>query len=195
LSVALSARWRFSSIINTGDGRYSLPHPLIRCIQTSQVYQLFDPSRLQRAAPSAPLNGQSHSLVTIDTRPILQTNSRPLSTTRQALSKLTISALKRSHIAHAHYQPAMAVVTRCPAHTLSLTALSSCTTRRSGVYATFCWLRSFSHRSTKSLKPTCPPPARHLLTHPPACPSQRSPFPLPPACHGPHLRLHHHHHL
>ena len=42
------------------DGRYSLPHPLISFIQTSPTYQFPDPSRLQRAAPSAPLNGQSH---------------------------------------------------------------------------------------------------------------------------------------
>ena len=39
------------------DGRYSIPHPLIRFIQTSPTYQLSDPSRLQRAAPSVPLNG------------------------------------------------------------------------------------------------------------------------------------------
>jgi len=41
------------------DGRYSPPLPLIR-FQTSPTYRLSDPSRLQRAAPSVPLNGQSH---------------------------------------------------------------------------------------------------------------------------------------
>ena len=48
------------------DGRYSLPHPLIRFFQTSSTHRLSDPSRLQRAAPSAPLNGQSHSNLTTD---------------------------------------------------------------------------------------------------------------------------------
>ena len=72
LSVALSARWRFSHLINTGDGRYSLPHPLIRFFQTSPTYWFSEPNRIQRAAPSVPLNGQSTSLVTLDTRPILQ---------------------------------------------------------------------------------------------------------------------------
>ena len=28
--LVLSVKWRFSPIITTGDGRYSLPHPLIR---------------------------------------------------------------------------------------------------------------------------------------------------------------------
>ena len=59
LRVALSARWRFSQIITTGDGRYSPPHLLIRFSQTFPPYQLSDPSRLQHAAPSVPLNGQS----------------------------------------------------------------------------------------------------------------------------------------
>jgi len=62
---------------------YPLPHPLIRFHQTSPTHRLSDPSRLQRVAPSVPLNGQSnpsHSLVTIDTRPILQTKTHPLST-------------------------------------------------------------------------------------------------------------------
>ena len=61
-SVALSARWRFSPIVTTGDGRCSLPHPLTRFIQTSSTYRLSYPSHLQRAAPSVPLNGQSHLL-------------------------------------------------------------------------------------------------------------------------------------
>jgi len=39
----------------TGDGRYELPHPLIRFIQTSPTYRLSDTSRLRRVAPSAPL--------------------------------------------------------------------------------------------------------------------------------------------
>ena len=56
LSVALSARWRFSPHITTGDGRYSSPHPLIGFIQTSLTCRLSDPSRLLRAAPSVPLN-------------------------------------------------------------------------------------------------------------------------------------------
>jgi len=60
LSFALSARWRFSSIIISCDGRYSLPHPLIRFFQISPTYRLSDPSRLRRAAPSVPLNGQSN---------------------------------------------------------------------------------------------------------------------------------------
>ena len=59
LSVALSARWQFSPIIITCDGRYSLHHPLIRFSQTYPTSLLSDPSGLQRAAPSVPLNGQS----------------------------------------------------------------------------------------------------------------------------------------
>jgi len=39
---------------DTGDGRYSLPYPLIRLSQTSPTYRLSDPSRLQFAASSAP---------------------------------------------------------------------------------------------------------------------------------------------
>ena len=66
---------------NHCDDRYSLPHPLIRFIQTSPTNRLSDPSRLQRTAPSVPLNVQSQSLLTIGTRPILQNNSRSLSTT------------------------------------------------------------------------------------------------------------------
>ena len=61
LSVAVSARWRFSHHIITGDGSHSLPHPLIRFIKTSSTHQLSDPSRLQREAPSTPLNGQIQS--------------------------------------------------------------------------------------------------------------------------------------
>jgi len=38
---------------------YSLPRPLFRFIQTSLTYRLSDLCRLQRAAPSVPLNGQS----------------------------------------------------------------------------------------------------------------------------------------
>jgi len=41
------------------DGHYSLPHPLIRFIQTSLCCRLSDPRRLQRSTPSAPLNGKS----------------------------------------------------------------------------------------------------------------------------------------
>jgi len=41
------------------DDRYSLPHPLIRFSQTSPTYRLSDPSRIQRIAPSVPLNSQS----------------------------------------------------------------------------------------------------------------------------------------
>ena len=79
LSVALSARWQFSPIIISCDGRYSLPYPLIRFSQAYPTYRLSDPSRLQRTAPSVPLNGQSNPLSLRDTRPILQTNRRPLS--------------------------------------------------------------------------------------------------------------------
>ena len=53
LSVA-RCQERFSPIIISCDGRYSLPHPLNRFIQTSPTYRLSDPSRLLRAAPSAP---------------------------------------------------------------------------------------------------------------------------------------------
>ena len=63
-----------AEIISTGDARYSLPHQRIRFFQTSPTYRSSDPSRLQRLPPSAHFNGQSQSLVTIDTRPILQTN-------------------------------------------------------------------------------------------------------------------------
>jgi len=44
------------------DGRYSLPHPLIRFSQTSPTYRLSDSCRLQRAAPFAPLNCKSPRL-------------------------------------------------------------------------------------------------------------------------------------
>ena len=78
LSVALVGEMAIFAYHHKQDGRYSLPHPLFRFIQTSLTYRLSDPSRLQHPAPSVPLNSQpiqSHSLVTIDTRPILQTNS------------------------------------------------------------------------------------------------------------------------
>jgi len=39
------------------DGRYSLPHPLIRFIRAYPTYWLSGPTRLQRTAPSVPLNG------------------------------------------------------------------------------------------------------------------------------------------
>jgi len=51
---------RFSSIIKNCDGSYSLPHPLILFFQASPTCQFSDASRLQRATPSVPLNGQSH---------------------------------------------------------------------------------------------------------------------------------------
>jgi len=41
------------------DGRYELPHTLIRFIQTYLTYLLSNPSRLQRAALSVLLNSQS----------------------------------------------------------------------------------------------------------------------------------------
>ena len=56
LSVELSVRWRFSPISNTCDGRYDLPHLLIRFSRTSPTYRLSFPSRLQRAAPTNPLS-------------------------------------------------------------------------------------------------------------------------------------------
>jgi len=39
------------------DGRHSLPHPLVRFIQTFPTYRLSDPSRLRPAVPSVHLNG------------------------------------------------------------------------------------------------------------------------------------------
>ena len=76
------------------DGRYSLPRPLILFCQTSPTYRLSDPSRLQRTSssfhpPQRPITLPCH----IDTRPILQTNSRPLSKTHQASSHLTEQGL------------------------------------------------------------------------------------------------------
>jgi len=58
---------------------YLLPRPLIRFSQTSLTYRLSDPSRLQRAAPFSPVNGQSNSHLTTGFRPI---PSRLLSTTQ-----------------------------------------------------------------------------------------------------------------
>jgi len=62
LSVALSARWRFSLIIITGDARYSLPHPLLCCNQTSSTYLLSHPSRLQRVLLPSPSTANPNPL-------------------------------------------------------------------------------------------------------------------------------------
>ena len=62
LSVVLSARLAIFANHQHCDGRYSLPHPLIRFYQTNPTYRLSEPSRLQRAAPSVSLNIQSQSL-------------------------------------------------------------------------------------------------------------------------------------
>ena len=59
LSVACRRDGDFVHIFHC-DGRYSLPHPLIRFFQTSPTYQLSDPSRLQRTDLSVPLHGQSN---------------------------------------------------------------------------------------------------------------------------------------
>ena len=67
LSVALSARCRFSPIIITKTAATHYPiHSFAS--QTSPTYRLSDRSRLQRASPSVLLIGQSQSVVTTDTR-------------------------------------------------------------------------------------------------------------------------------
>ena len=63
LSVVLSGEMVIFANHYNQDGRYLLHHPLIRFIQTYPTYQLSDPSLLQRAAPYAPLNGQSTPLL------------------------------------------------------------------------------------------------------------------------------------
>jgi len=66
LSVALSARWRFSPIIISCDSRYLIPHPLIRFCQTSPIYRLSDSSRLQPKALLPPSTANSsHRVIAV----------------------------------------------------------------------------------------------------------------------------------
>ena len=110
LSVTLSARGRFSPIIISCDGRYSLPHPLIRFIQTSPTYLLSDSCRLQRSPPSVPLNGQS---IPTPCHSRHQTNPRHQQPLTLYDSSNPLQAHQLSSKTIAHWPPTAATAATC----------------------------------------------------------------------------------